>query len=194
MHSYTGALSWTLQPQFNYPDATYALQNTTDMEVTLPPLQAPRVVQDDSIADVTLRTIAYIKETWIASRVWPRPAGLCSDRASRQTMMASRIQHEGQAADAILPDDESAVRRSCTGRIFLAIITPSNRPRSLAIQAEITAVQAEFTAVQAEVTGQVHQNRPRPPTLRSRKAEITQAEIPKGRDHPGRDPERPRSL
>ncbi|KAI0232988.1 hypothetical protein LSAT2_016769 [Lamellibrachia satsuma] len=39
--------------EFYYPDATYALQNTTDMEFTLPPLQAPRVVQEDSIADVT---------------------------------------------------------------------------------------------------------------------------------------------
>ena len=28
-------------------------QNTTDMEVTLPPLQVPRVVQEDSIANVT---------------------------------------------------------------------------------------------------------------------------------------------
>ena len=55
----------------------------------------------------------------------------------------------------------------------MANITASNRPRSLAIQAEITAVQAEFTAVQAEVTGRVHQNRPRSLRPRFRKAEIT---------------------
>ena len=59
------------------------------------------------------------------------------------------------------------------GHLFLTNITPSNRPRSLAIQAEITAVQAEFTAAQAEVTGRVHQNRPKSPRPRSRKAEIT---------------------
>ena len=35
--------------------------NTTDTEVTLLPLQAPRVVQEDSIADVTLQ--AYESET-----------------------------------------------------------------------------------------------------------------------------------
>ncbi|KAI0213241.1 hypothetical protein LSAT2_001759 [Lamellibrachia satsuma] len=50
-----------LQPQFNYPDATFALQNTIDMEVTLPPLKAPRVVQEDSIADETPQ--AYESET-----------------------------------------------------------------------------------------------------------------------------------
>ena len=63
---------------------------------------------------ISLCLVAYIKEMWIASRVWPRPSGQFSDRASGQTMMASQIQHEGQAADAILPADESAVRRSCT--------------------------------------------------------------------------------
>ena len=70
---------------------------------------------------ISLCLVAYIKETWNASRVWPRPAGQWSDRASGQTMNASRIQHEGQAADAILPADESAVRRSCTGGQFHAI-------------------------------------------------------------------------
>ena len=70
---------------------------------------------------ISLCFVVYIKEMWIAIWVWPRPAGQCSDRASGQTMMASRIQHEGQAADAILPADESAVRRSCTGGQFHAI-------------------------------------------------------------------------
>ena len=122
------------------------------MEVTLPPLQAPRVVQEDSIADVTPQAYesetedtgdpvyqliehfiiiisGYISVYYVYNHIIMfrcihqgvvdcKSGGQCSDRASGQTMMASQIQHEGQAVDAILP----AVRRSCTVGQFLAIV------------------------------------------------------------------------
>ncbi|KAI0235689.1 hypothetical protein LSAT2_013767 [Lamellibrachia satsuma] len=84
-------------------------------------------------------------------------------------------QARNDAADVDVGNAEitAAQAEFTVGHLFLTNITPSNRPRSLAIQAEITAVQAEFTAAQAEVTGRVHQNRPRSLRPRSRKAEIT---------------------
>ncbi|KAI0220396.1 hypothetical protein LSAT2_028071 [Lamellibrachia satsuma] len=56
--------------EFYYPDATYALQNTTDVEFTLPPLQAPRVVQEDSIEDVTPQPNASETEDNVKSTIW----------------------------------------------------------------------------------------------------------------------------
>ncbi|KAI0207810.1 hypothetical protein LSAT2_007553 [Lamellibrachia satsuma] len=67
----------------------------------------------------------------------------CSEQAPRGGAVSEstrKLQAEITAAQA----------EFTVGHLFLTNITPSNRPRSLAIQAEITAVQAEFTAAQAE--------------------------------------------
>ncbi|KAI0241417.1 hypothetical protein LSAT2_027768, partial [Lamellibrachia satsuma] len=118
-------------------DVSDALQNTTDMELTLPPMQEPRVLQEDSIADVTHGPYESATEA----------TGNVEYKIQEDTTIRGRhklFDDVGFSYTAEITRDQAEITRhqaEITGR------DPQNKPRSLgprSRKAEITMIRRYY--------------------------------------------------